>query len=735
MGRTKAKNDIPPQQGSWVMNLPVPPARKSSDFLKAYKGYPYAAITAISQEIANMHLHLYRRKFTSKGQKIEEVFDHPALSLLYNVNPFMTSYQLWEITGIYGELLGEAYWFLSKDSSGQPVEIWPLRPDWISIIPGKDFINSYKYSPGGVNDPNAQEIPIDRIVPFKSPNPESPYRGKGATQAAAMAIDTDDFSATWNRNFFFNSAVPYLILRTKKKPNKEEMDRFMAQWQAKFQGQSNSHKIAMLTGDWEDPFVFGDKIKDMDFIEQRRLMRDEMLSVFRTPKSVIGITEDVNRANADATIRAFMERVITPKMMRMVTHLNEFYLPNWGDEDLFFDFEDPAPEDVELNLKIYESGKGYWLTPNEIRERENLPPLDGGDIIPVSLALTPLEDLSSGGNQGVSGDNANNQDNAGKSMKVLHIMKNTHTKPTRKFMISIPPKRIAELKKEALKNELKVDMVKLIKNYVVDLNILKNENQHLKKNALNWTVEQKDQHWEKMIAKTDVFEQKFAGITKKLFKAQHDEVIKNIKDNLKHYAQIRRKDKAASFLFSLVPENKKWKKILAPYISHIVADKGKEILDFLGIDSGLDLSQQRAQLYLRVQGLKFISEVNGHTIDRLKATLSEGLGKEEGIPELASRVDDVFDIALGSRSEKIARTEVLRSTNFATTEAYRQSGVVEGKEWLTARDERVDDECAALDGNIVELDSNFKEGGISEEYPPLHPNCRCTLLPVLTNNS
>src|SRR3990167_549497 len=213
----------PPAQQSSVITLPVPPLRKASDYLAAYGSWTYSAIQAISQEIANITLKLYRRKLVRGKLEIEEVTEHEAISLLQFVNEHMTHYQLFEITQSYLELMGESFWYLLRSLPGNiksPVlEIWPLRPDWVTVIPDpQKFVAGYRYSPNGF-DPKAPVINPNDIIPFKYLNPSNPYRGKGAVQAAAMAIDTDTFSAEWNRNFFFNSAVPYLILRTKKRPS------------------------------------------------------------------------------------------------------------------------------------------------------------------------------------------------------------------------------------------------------------------------------------------------------------------------------------------------------------------------------------------------------------------------------------------------------------------------------------------------------------------------------------
>lgn len=728
-----AKDKIPPQTSSRVLGLPTPPAKKASEYLASYNSWVYACVNAISEQVSSMKLHLYRQRFTRQGVKIDEIYDHPSLSLLYEVNEYMTSYQLFEITQIYLELTGEGYWVILRNPDGTPYQLWPLRPDWVYVdTENTHEIKNYIYAPNGIHDDKAVKIPKNDVIPFKYPNPTNPYRGRGAVQAAAMAIDTDQFSAEWNRNFFYNSAIPYLILRTKKKPKQEEIDRFMASWQSNFQGKQNSHKIAMLAGEWEDPFVFGDKFKDMDFIEQRKMMRDEILAMFRVGKSILNITEDVNRANAYASNRNFLETVITPKMTRFVAHLNEFYLrKNWPDEDLFFDFEDPAPEDVELNLKIYENAKGYWMTPNEIRERENLPPIEGGDIIPVKVSSPTPEENNQEGEE---------TEDETKGVTVYFMQNKNKKENKRKFMMPIKPKRLAQIKIQDVKDGIKRDLFKLVKNLVVEIDkenqIINKSNNELKSSG--WTKEKRDQHWEKMIAKTDVYEARWMDIQKDLFKDQQAEVLKNLND-MKSYKQTRRKGKESSAMFSLKKENEKAIKALLPLARKIIEEKGRETLQSLGIDAPLDIGKKTikqdginyASQYLQEEAIIAIKGINEYTIERLKAVLAEGLENGESIEQLAKRVEDVFDIAIGSRARTIARTEVLKSTNAATLEAYKQSKVVKGKEWLTARDAKVDDLCRSLDGKVIKLDAEFKEASYSGAFPPLHPNCRCTLIPVL----
>ena len=83
------------------------------------------------------------------------------------------------------------------------------------------------------------------------------------------------------------------------------------------------------------------------------------------------------------------------------------------------------------------------------------------------------------------------------------------------------------------------------------------------------------------------------------------------------------------------------------------------------------------------------------------------------------------------RAQKIAVTEVTRAFASGNEAAWRASKVVEGKEWMTAVDERVCPMCGPLHGKIVPLNDTF--GGVGN--PPRHVSCRCWILPVVIGDT
>lgn len=695
------KQSTPPPLTGQIAELPLPPLKKAEDYLGAYKGVAYAAISTIAEDFASIGLRLYKRKFVRGKMELEEIDEHEALSLLDHVNEFATGYDLKEATEIYLKTTGEAFWLLLRDVGNKPVEIWPLRPDWISIKPdARKVIKGYTYRPPGLSE----EIFFDAqdVIHFKAFNPKNLQRGYGGVQAAAMDIDLDDFTASYTRNFFFNSAVPSLLLKTKTNLTEQQIKRFMSQWHSSFGGVRQSHKMGILTGDWEVDQL-SDKSEKTNTIEHRKYARDQILAVFGVPKSVLGITEDVNRANAEATIAAYMERTIKPEMERFVQQLNEFYLRNWPDEDIFFWYDDPVPADRKLQLEVYQNGlTNGWLTINEVREEENRPPVEGGDVIYVPGGKGPL-----------GADPANPDNESAKGYLQLKVKKSKNDKFKH---IKIPQRRLKEIRKEAIKKEWRPKIIKMLSNAI----------------KISQDEAKRDGHWKTFVAKTDTWEDIFKEKVVMLFNEQQSIVNVNV-ENKNVQGKKKSVDEIARLLFSLASENKKWMAVLEPVIRQIIKEQGRDVLDFLGLNGDIDDTQERVLDYINTTAGEFIKGINDVTLKRLRETLSEGVKNGEGVDDLKSRVEEVFDASKGVRAEIIARTEVLRASNFATVESYKQSGVVKGKEWLTALDERVDENiCKPMDGQVVPLDKEFKDGeGFPIDYPPAHPGCRCTTIPVI----
>lgn len=146
---------------------------------------------------------------------------------------------------------------------------------------------------------------------------------------------------------------------------------------------------------------------------------------------------------------------------------------------------------------------------------------------------------------------------------------------------------------------------------------------------------------------------------------------------------------------------------------------------------------------------KFAHGINQTTADELREELIAGMENGETIDQLAGRISGLSDEWVeGWRSEMIARTETARAFSTGHIEAWRSTGVVSRKIWVSSQD--ACPFCLEMDGTVIDLDENFFEQGddpqkvewrghtieMGHDYsdvngPPLHPNCRCVLVAEL----
>lgn len=749
-------DEAPQQVSSLVMSMPQPANRKAEEYLKAYEGYVYTAVSAIAQEVASVDLKLFKVKYVKDEPVTDEIFIHPALSVIEHVNDFMSFYELIEATQVYLELVGEAFWVvLRKGQTGEPQEIWPIRPDWVKVIPdGEKVVGGYIYNPGG-NPQDKLVIPTENMIHFKNFHPLNPYRGKGSVQAAAMPLDIHTFAQQWNRNFFYNSAIPGMIFSSEKNFNRQAIKRFIEQWQSSYGGRENAHKIAFLGGGFKlEKATMA--AKDLDFAEQQRIMRDDILAVFKVPKSILGLTEDVNRANAEATTKAFMERVVTPRMKKIVGTLTEKFLPMFKTSgELFFDFVDPSPDDVEMKLKIYANARQYnWMTPNEIRVQENLEPVEGGDTLgPISNAQTiepeteepedePEEEQEE--EKGLISAITKLLTKGGKKQRVTRKVYK-YKKPF-KHMMKIPTKRLEVIEREELQKSLTKDLTRLIGELMKDGNKAK-QPVHKSHEEL-WTEDARTAYWMNFVEKTTKREMMIKRRVIPVFDEIELETLNKL-DEVKHV----RKEVRKANISSLLPEIEKWAAVfmasLGPLIRELILEEGNIQLSTLEVNQPFNMDSPNVISYFNDTIAAFVTSISETTRDDLRKTLTQGFDKGESVTQLRKRVQSVMSDAKKSRAQNIARTEAIRASNFAAHEAYRQSGVVEARMWITERDERVCPHCLELDGKILGLEEAFFKKGDDfvvnnstmkfevEDvlFPPLHPQCRCTEAPVLYDTS
>lgn len=169
---------------------------------------------------------------------------------------------------------------------------------------------------------------------------------------------------------------------------------------------------------------------------------------------------------------------------------------------------------------------------------------------------------------------------------------------------------------------------------------------------------------------------------------------------------------------------------LAEILEDMAADGGAEALAQVVAEvtkDQLDQVNGRAVAYAEERSARLVTNLEDSTRDMLRSTVVQAIEEGWSNDQLADELSANYAFS-DERADCIARTETAYADVQGNLDGYKASGVVESKHWILAQDQYCDD-CATLDGVIVGIDEDFPgDGG---DGPPLHPNCRCDVIPVL----
>ena len=114
------------------------------------------------------------------------------------------------------------------------------------------------------------------------------------------------------------------------------------------------------------------------------------------------------------------------------------------------------------------------------------------------------------------------------------------------------------------------------------------------------------------------------------------------------------------------------------------------------------------------------------TREMLRTDVTMAMSTGMSNDDLADMIENNYAFS-EARSMMIARTETAFADVAGNMVGYRESGVVKSKKWIVGG--ACCELCQELEGVIVDLDDSFPSGG--GDGPPLHPNCRCDVSPVV----
>jgi HK97 family phage portal protein len=344
----------------------------------------FASIRVIAETRGSLPIHVFERKKSGKRALVSQ---HPvSIALSTQPNDDMTP-MVWSETCTAHVLS----W------GNSPCEIvWGDRGELVSLIPRHpSLVTPYRNSNGELMfevKPESQERPrnLDRSqmiwVPGLGGNGIvgwSPIRL--AAESIGIGLGQDQMAAA----YFGNKAKPGLVVTAPGSIEDTAYARLKNELDTQYQGSNAFRALLLENGLTAAPLTI--PMNEAQFLESREFQGEEIACRwYRLPPHVVGFLRRATFSNIESQDLYFEKHTMRPWLIRFEQEMNRklFSRNEWGRFYVKHNVDALLRADIKTRYEAYKSAiLAGWKNRNEIRDMEDLNPVDGLDDYPLPEAI------------------------------------------------------------------------------------------------------------------------------------------------------------------------------------------------------------------------------------------------------------------------------------------------------------------------------------------------------------
>lgn len=365
--------------------------KMSARQLYATQANLHAVVSFLADSVAQLPLKVYVRDEEAARRRDR---DSVAAKLLWRPNADQTAYEFINALTVELLLMGCAVmWLLPDPDSESGYQLRIIPREWIvdterATNYAPDVLKVHTGSGQFVNIPRTEFVQFRMYAPGNPGGYQSPIAA--LRQTLREQIEADRF-----RTQIYRSSGRFNAYITRPKDVQPWDDETKRKWLTAFregwgQDGSNSGKMPLLEDGMEiKPYQFN--AKEAQYAETKQLSREDVAAAFHVNPSLIWHTTTQTYASAKDNARALYADCLGPTLQMLQQRINSFLLPMIGADPrtyVEFDLTEKLKGSFEERATILQSAVGSpWLTRNEARADNNLPPIEGGDdlIVPLNV--------------------------------------------------------------------------------------------------------------------------------------------------------------------------------------------------------------------------------------------------------------------------------------------------------------------------------------------------------------
>lgn len=667
-----------------------------------------------------------------------------------------------------------------RSRSGKLLALNLLPPEYTAPIPdAKKFVSGFE-----VQMPTGSKIvlPPSDVLWIRRPHPLDPYLSLTPMESAGIAIEIENLSKLYNRNFLLNDGRPGGLLVLRSEIDEDDKDEL----RNRFRGNINrAGAITVISSDDGADYIdTSSSPRDANYVEMRQLQKEEILAAFGVPESVIGNAAGRTFSNAAEELRVFWMETMMPHLEQIARAMDEL------DDRYYVDFDTGnipiliiAKQERE-RYSMEEFGNGL-ISMNEYREitgrktveseladslllNPNLAPVantekpfEAGQVQPVDMGAAP-GGAGAPGAPGVPGEmppgGATPAGPPGLPMMGQEAGPEGVPPPEEERVIGeptgvgepgptdqiapgarpgqaieqiappAPPEEEDEEEEEltAVPGQLSARHGRFETKSISHVNIIQTQ-----------TIDEYDVKAEQVTERwTEILDRSLER-----YMERQQRVVAEKASGAKTRRLMKSKELKVEDIFDIDTWNRQLAEDISPVYMAIAAEAA-ELLSKSADEEEVDTTTSEYKEYVQQQ-IERTQKINETTKEEIAAAIAvaaallasgeSGDDDSAWMTLLKTAIITIFIKLLGKRRRIIAEHEAQTAFNAGTYLAGKQLGLMR-KTWLTKRDSAVREEHARLHGRSVPLGSGFAADGAVLRFPgdPLAPphltvNCRCRL--------
>ncbi len=326
----------------------------------------YIAVSVLAENLAHIPFRISR----SQRGADDVIESGPVIDLFENPHPSLTRTLFWQTLVSWEALRGE-FFILPLDKSDKPISLrrsltpslthshthtaaspthvsnitslLPLNPDHFQHVILGNHLGGWRYNLRMSAQPfSAQVLVPEEVIHSRNFNPYLFWRGLSPLTVALLPATADYAAAQFMKGVMLNNGDAGLIVTTSEMLTPEQKDQLMASLENRKRGVGTADKPAFLFGNAkiDKPLISS---VDLQFMENRRLNRQEIGAIYKVPESMMGFTDNKSALSAGSSVEQdrlnFIESTMTGICRRLEAAVDPIIKSFGADLYGWFDLE------------------------------------------------------------------------------------------------------------------------------------------------------------------------------------------------------------------------------------------------------------------------------------------------------------------------------------------------------------------------------------------------------------